>query len=313
MLHRWGVWMVVVLVGCSSTGKGLQDGTGGTAGAGLGGSLGLAGGGPGGTAGTAGSGVGGFAGVGGETVPGTGRGGTAGGNGLPHAACADESPPCPTCSDVGAPLPVIQFCAKSEADASSSGTYWIERYNGPATIASVDEVPGGACYGGGTTPPTEPMNRIVLQIPDRSPVTVYLQIPNLPAGRFTAGASVDVDVDGRGAQFFQRSSQQIILSRAGKVLAFAAATGGDTAGLRVPVTLTLGGEYVCQPAPCAFTRRSMGVSAGGSEAVLLPGQTAQLGTMSVTFGRFESFITDGRCDPSAVSYLDIAGFDISAD
>jgi hypothetical protein len=294
MLRYWGAWTVLVLVGCSSTGMGLQDGLGGAAGVGVGGA--------------AGAGRGGAPGLAGAPPDG-GITGAAGGA-LRLVSCASDNPPCPKCSDARYPS-VMEFCV-TESDAATRPDLSVPIYTGPATIVSVDEVTGSYCQEAGFSGSNEPKKRIVLQIPDRAPLTVYLRIPNLPAGRFTAGASVEVDVVGHGpAEFFEGSSQQITLSRAGKVLAFAAAVGGP--GVRVPVTVKAVGDYVCQPTACAYSQFSVAVSAGGSAAIILPGQTTQLGTMSVTFGRYEAFVSDGTCDPAAKYSFDIAGFDTAAE
>src|SRR3954471_17459965 len=155
MVRRWGAWTVLVLVGCSSTDMGLQDGVGGAAAAGVGGAAGA------GLGGAAGAGVGGAPGLAGAPPDG-GITGAAGGV-LRAVACASDNPPCPKCSDARYPS-VMEFCV-TESDAATRPDLSVPLYTGPATIVSVDEVTGSYCQEAGFSGSNEPKKRIVLQIP----------------------------------------------------------------------------------------------------------------------------------------------------
>jgi hypothetical protein len=193
------------------------------------------------------------------------------------------------------------------ADASSQQTDVFDNFKGAATIASVEAVPGGNCKDE-YLPSTATTEKLVLQLPGRLPLTVFLRLPNLPAGRFMAGDAVDVDVT-TSELFFQGRNQQMVLSRGGRLLAFAALTRWGPADFSDQGITFQPGAASCVPDSCSFIRYGERVSVGASEAVLQPGQTAQVGTMSISLGRSDMWNpgTNGSCDASNI--FELGGFD----
>jgi hypothetical protein len=211
----------------------------------------------------------------------------------------------------GFPLtPPLRFCVFEDQppDASSMQSMDFDNYKGTATVVSVEAVTGDTCQDHlSIVVPTE---KIVLQLPQRLPLTVFLGLPNLPPEQLVPGDTVEVDIATSPAfqSLFEGPSQQMVLSRAGKVLAFAGLNG--LANFTDYGITLQGGDPVCVPTACSFVSRSERVTAGGSQALLVPGQTAQVGTMSITLGRSHWWSSEGGCDGS--SAFQVGGFDTTA-
>jgi hypothetical protein len=291
--------------GNGKAGAGGRGGTGGVAG-GLGGGAGSGGtGGIGGIGGLGGGGTGGVAGTGGLGVGGTGGVGGIGGQ------CVDDTGSgCPVCGTTW-PTPVTAFCVVDD-QAKLVQT----NVSGTATITSVSEVAGTGdnCRGVNYEASTEPTNQIVLQLPGRAPLTVFLRIPGLPSDRLKPGDTVDVDL---AAGFFGwGQGQRIVLSRAGKVLAFANAGDAWPSFEKQRITVMSDGA-LCKPKACTWTSYRVRIIVGDQEAVFRPGQTMQVGNMSVSFNRALSWSTTddggggGGCD--AGPHSEMGGFDTTAE
>ncbi len=127
------------------------------------------------------------------------------------------------------------------------------------------------------------------------------------------GDAVDLDV-ATSELFFQGLAQQIVLSRGGSVLAFAALSRYGTTSLADYGISIQMGAATCADSNCSFTHYDSQVNVGGTEAVLAPGQSALVGTLSISLGRSDVWnptTTNGACDASNI--FQVAGFDTTAD
>ncbi len=98
----------------------------------------------------------------------------------------------------------------------------------------------------------------------------------------------------RTTGFFNYISQDIVLSRAGQLVAFGTTHASPSlASFGIQVTTT---SVTCQMQFCAAIPQGTHVAAGGAEADLAQGQTAQIGKLSFTVEENSSLLVAGNCD-----------------
>jgi hypothetical protein len=302
--------------GGAAAGRGGSD-SGGSGGAGdMGGRGGMGGTGGGGVAGSGtGGGVGGISGVGGGVggsgvggggiggIPATaGRGGSGGAiscggqGGLTNNSC----PFCPTTQ----PLNLIEACVLAE-----NGTPLKMSVSASVTVVSVDDVPGGNCQRvdyattGGTT------RKLVLQATTGGqPWTVYMRVPNLPAGIISANDAVDLVVTASTGGFLSpgEAQQTIALARAGQLIAFGVADGSALPQLgSFGIQVSDGGE-ACKVERCANVPRRTQVTVGNMAATLDQGETQQVGDVSFTVEEHSRWFSNGGCDGN--NHIQMGGY-----
>jgi hypothetical protein len=268
------------LIGCAaigmlamacSSGQTTPDGGGGVGGGGIGG------------------GGGGRGGVGGAISCG-------GQGGLANNSC----PFCPTTQ----PLNLIEACA-----LAADGAPLKMSVSASVTVVSVDDVPGGNCQRVDYTSSGDTTRRLGLQATAGGQRwTVYMRIPNLPAGIITATDALDLVVTASTGGFLSpgEAQQTIALVRAGQLLAFGVADGSALPQLgSFGIQVSDGGE-ACVVERCANVPRRTQVTVGNTAATLDQGETRQVGDVSFTVEEHSRWFSNGGCDGN--NHIQMGGY-----
>jgi hypothetical protein len=173
------------------------------------------------------------------------------------------------------------------------------------TVVSVDEVAGGNCrpieyVGGG------PTMRLVLQSAAGARWTIFLRLPNLPATLFSANDTLDLTASGAtvNAFAFTYIAQEMVLSRAGALLAFGTIDSGPAlARFGIQVTST---AIPCRMQLCGGIPHRTHVTAGGTETEVATGETKLIGNLSFTVEANSGGYGSGGCD--AKGFVSMGGF-----
>jgi hypothetical protein len=309
---------LVLIVGCSSSpgpaitptggsggsGGTATGGTGGTAtsgsagtvagGSGGGGSGGATGGSGGGGSGGSTGGVTGGSGGGGSGGAVGGRGGGTGGDGSGGCGGAGgTTPECAACVG-GTLVDPVEACL-----LAADGTAVLMSLTAPVTVVSFDQVAGSKCNTFTGSAATE--SRLIVEDATAKRWTIYLRLPDLPTDLVKAGDALDLKLTASPGGFPNASSQLIVLTRAGALVAFGL-TGSYLPG-KVTDDVMLASAGVCSvthPAQCYYTFGLGQITVGGSSALIGAGQTKVVGNVAVTLDTLSYFNPGGGgCDGSS--------------
>jgi hypothetical protein len=141
---------------------------------------------------------------------------------------------------------------------------------------------------------------IVLETVDLEHLTLLLRMPGLPDDALLVNDVVGMDLRASpGGPLFFPPTQTVVLTRNDELLLFVA-TDGFTATLAPHDIAMSDGGKMCGilglPLACGFVDHRLRVRSGTSESTFEPGQTKQVGTLSVTLDQYNSREGGGGCD-----------------
>jgi len=290
---------LVLIVGCSSSPGPAVTPTGGSGGTATGGSGGTATSGSAGTVagGTGGGGSGGggsggaVGGRGGGAVG--GRGGGTGGDGPSCGGAGGTTPECAACMG-GTLVDPVEACLLAD-----DGTAVLMSLTAQVTVVSFDQVAGPKCNT--STGSAATVSRLIVEDATTAKRwTIYLRLPDLPTDLVKAGDALDLKLTASPGGFPQGSSQLIVLTRAGALVAFGL-TGNYLPGkVTDDVTLASGGGCsVTHPAQCYYSYGLGQITVGSSSALIGARQTKVVGGVAVTLDTLSYFNPGGGgCDGS---------------
>jgi len=206
--------------------------------------------------------------------------------------------------------------------------------SGNVTVVSVDDVAADGCGGlyasvdaSVSSSGTGPAKRLVLRAQSQQQWTIYVRIPGLPSDLVKVGDQLDFADDASAvprAFSIVTINQTVVLSRAGRLVLFTSSlkespqVPGDVVPpvpLLLPALDAFGvavadggatcGSLLCEAGgACAFRGHQALVTVGAQQAVVPPGQTAQLGNLSFSV---LGFVEQG-CDCDGFSTTRMSGF-----
>lgn len=232
------------------------------------------------------------------------------GPGMPDGASDPDGPPG---VDSGASSDTLPACSApsvwNRADATllgPDGNPVTMGTNAVVTVSASESCAAVTCPGRFD----EMATRIALTAGDGRQWSLYLRY-DLPAGLLQIGDRLDLTADATPARSsFEGLSQTIVLSREGRLVLFAAHL--SRIGVSVPPLPGLDAAFgiqlsddgpACQvESSCSSRSHAVRVTVGGNSATVAEGQTARIGWLSFTSGRFVRYVNTGGCDqPSSTA------------